>query len=564
MKRSAAAGLFLAAAVTRLLFWQATPDRGWPWSGYYKGDAPLWLDYARALQLGQPFELGLPIHPPGTAWLVALLWNGEPSGIAWLRLAWLLLGALVPPLVFLAIERSFGMRVALVAGGFCAISTGLLMLSTTINSETPYLILVVLSLWFVRDLFERPRLMRVAAWSALNAVACLVRVDHLLFFLLALLFFAIVWARRGGRTALSPVLLSLLFFALPLIPWHLSAWSAIRRFNEVPRQLSPMEERAISSVEQGLQIPWTAGAQRRHDELPAFVRRTASAFVLATVYYRGGREVHAEDFAILKEAFGYIPRALQRFPFVSLYGPLNFALANNSRATGGFDRSLLEEPPLLTGGAETYPAFLVQGLPPAQLTFFYPPHLLLFNDGYSIGWQWIAQHPRDFGNLAARKAAIFWSGAAHGLTGYGFPIGVSGTRRAVDFVVPDAAPLPIAWRLALLLSALAGAVTARRAPDLWPWLLFLASKLAVSVLFFGYARLGAVVIPVIALLIALAFQRRLARIPANVLTAVLVVVLAADTVRVATRPTLFIDAHPAVTVDVDPPDLHRDQRVDVR
>ena len=559
----AAAALFLVSVVTRLLFWQATPDRHWPWSAYYKGDAPLWLDFARAIQLDQPFELGLPIHPPGTAWLVALLWNGEASGVAWLRLAWLLLGALIPPLVFLAVKRSFDMRTAVVAGGFCTISTGLLMLSTTIDSETPYLILVAASLWFVRDLLEGAGRIRIAVWSALNAAACLVRVDHLLFFLFALSFFTIVWIRRDGRGAVPRVLLALVFFALPLVPWHVSAWSAIRRFNEVPRQLSPIEEQAISTVESSLQhIPWTADARRRHDELPAFVQRTASAFVLATVYYRGGREVRAEDFTILEEAFGYVPRPLQRFPFVSLYGPLNFALANNARATGGFDRSLLDESPPLAGGAQSYPPFLVQGLPPEQLTFFYPPHLRLFNDGYAIGWQWIAQHPRDFVRLAMRKVGIFWSGAAHGLTGYGAPSRLSGTRRAVDLLVPDSNPLTIIWRTALLLLALAGIATAWRTLELWPWLLFLASKLAVSVLFFGYARQGAVVIPVIALLLALAARPLLTRIPTTALAGVLLVAVAAEAVRVATRPNIFIDSQPA-TIEPAPADVHRDQRVEV-
>lgn len=554
--------LFLASAIARLLFWQATPDRSWPWSAYYKGDAPLWLDYARAIQLGQPFELGLPIHPPGTAWLVALLWNGEPSGIASLRLAWVFLGALIPPLLFLAVERPFGMRIAAFAGAFCAISTGLLMLSTSINSETPYLILVVLSLWLTGTLASPPAL-RIAGWSALNGVACLVRVDHLLFFLMALSFFAVVWARRGER-AIYRVLLAVLFFVLPLIPWHLSAWSAIRRFNEIPRQLSPTEEQAIGSVEQSLQMPWTAGAQQRRDELPAFVRRTASAFVLATVYYRGGREIRAEDFAILKEAFGYVPRPLRTFPFVSLYGPLNFALANNARANGGFDRSLLEEPPPLAGGVHAYPSFLVQGLPPAQLTFFYPPHLRMFNDGYSIGWRWIAQHPRDAASLAMRKAAIFWSGAAHGLTGYGFPASLSGTRRAVDVVIADSSAVTTTWRIALLLLALAGIAVGWRASDLWPWLFFIASRLVVSVLFFGYARLGALTIPVIALLLALASQRLLARIPVTALAVILLLAIAADAVRVATRPTLLIDSQAVIGIDSDPPDLHRDQRVDVR
>lgn len=562
-----AAALFLISVIARLLFWQATPDRNWPWSAYYKGDAPLWLDYARSMQLGQPFELGLPIHPPGTAWLVALLWNGEASGIASLRLAWLLLGALVPPLVYLAVQRSFSARVALFAGGFCAISTGLLVLSTSIDSETPYLVLVAASFWFVRDLLDSRRAVSVplAVWSALNAVACLVRVDHLLFYLLALACFAIVWLRRGGGGGVAArVLLSLLFFVLPLVPWHLTAWSAIRRFNEVPRQLSPTEEQAITSVERSLQhVPWTAGARQRRDALPAFVRRTASVFVLATAYYRGGREVRAEDFAVLEEAFGYVPEPLQRFPFISLYGPLNFALANHPGATGGFDRAPLDAPPPLAGGAQAYPYFLVQGLPPAQLTFFYPPHLRLFNEGYSVGWQWIAGHPGDFARLAARKLAIFWSGAAHGLTGYGLPAGLSGPRRAVDMLVPDPGPLALAWRVLLLLAALAGVAAAWRAPELWPWLLFLAAKIAVTVLFFGYARQGAIVIPVLALLVAIAARRWLDRVPIRAFAAIVLVMIAADAVRVATRPALSIDHRPATTSDPDPSDVHRDQRVDV-
>jgi hypothetical protein len=563
---SSAAALFLISVITRVLFWQATADRHWPWSAYYKGDAPLWLDYARSMQLGQPFELGLPIHPPGTAWLVAMLWNGEASGIASLRLAWLLLGALVPPLVYLAVQRSFGARVALFAGGFCAISTGLLVLSTSIDSETPYLVLVAASFWFVHDLLGPRRGISVplVMWSALNAVACLVRVDHLLFYLLALAFFAVTWMRRGGGGVVARVLVSLLFFVLPLVPWHLTAWSAIRRFNEVPRQLSPIEEQAIARVESTLQhVPWTAAARQRRDELPAFVRRTASVFVLATTYYRGGREVRAEDFAVLEQAFGYVPAPLQRYAFVSLYGPLNFALANHRGATGGFDRAPLDEPPPLAGGAKAYPSFLVQGLPPPQLTFFYPPHLRLFNEGYSVGWQWMAGHPGDFARLAGRKLAIFWSGAAHGVTGYGLPAGLSGPRRAVDLVVPDPGPLAFVWRVVLLLAALAGIAAAWRAPELWPWLLLLAVKLSVTVLFFGYARQGAIVIPVVALLVALAARPLLARVSVRAFAAIALVTIAADAVRVATRPALSIDHRPATTSDPDPSDVHRDQRVDV-
>lgn len=565
--------IFVAALASRLLFWQATPDRAWAWTAYFKGDAPVWLDYARAIDQGQTFELGLPIHPPGAAWLVALLWNGLPSGIAWLRFSWVFMGALVPLVVFLAAERSFGFRVAVIAGGWSAISTGLLILSTSINNETPYLVLALGSLWFVKDLRERPRIGRIALWSALSAIACLFRVEHVLFYLLVIGFLAIGWIRSGASGAAKLVMTSFLFFALPLLPWHFSAWSAIRRFNEEPRRLTPMEERAVRGVEESLpQVRWTAEAQRRRDELPAFLGRTAAAFVLATVYHRGGREVRGEDLDILEQAFGYFPRPLRRFPFVSSYGPLNFALANHSGATGGFDRSLLEQAPPLAGGAMRYPSFLVQGLPPERFTFVYPPHLRLFNEGYSIGCKWIADHPREFARLAARKVSIFWSGAALGVTGYNLPLGLSGLRRSVDLVTPDGGASWIFWRPGFLVFSALGLLAAWRHSALWPWLLLLASKVVVTILFFGYGRQGATMIPILAVLSGLAADRWIfPRVPplvekraAPLLLAMLLIAVGVDAARFIAKPVVRLAGRTIGAVDPFPPDLHRDHRLEIR
>jgi len=534
--------LFGASLLLRLLFWRATPDRDWGWSAYLKGDAPLWLEYARALQLGETFELGIPIHPPGTAWVASLVWDGVPAHVAVVRFAWVVLGALVPLLLFLAAERSFGLRAAALAGSLTAVATSLLVLSTTVCSETPYLVLTLASLYFVEDLLGEPRAGRLAAFSALSSVACLFRAEHLLFFLPALLFFALRWERPFRRAAAA-----LVFFALPLVPWHLHAWSSIRRFNEEPRVLTPIEEKAVGAVEQALRyLPWDAEALRKRAELPGFARRTATAFVLATVGYRGGTEVHGSDFRILEEAFGSTPRRLGRFPFVTSYGPLNFALANHAGARGGFERAPLEARPPLTGGADRYPPFLVQGLPPPQLTFFYPPHLELFNDGYAIGWRWIASNPAAFARLAARKLAIFWSGAASGATGWF----LSGRRRAVDMVTSGSR----LWSIGVLLGAITGAVAGARRSALQPWLLFLASKVLVTLAFFGYARQGALIVPVLALLAALAVERwvpaatRLA--PALLLT----VALLAEAGRALARPEMRLDGQPVGASDPVPPD----------
>ncbi len=374
--------------------------------------------------------------------------------------------------------------------------------------------------------------------------------------------------RRGSR-ALRWVAASLLFFTLPLVPWHLSAWAAIRRFNEEPRQLTPTEESAVSEVEQRLSaMPWTPDARRERDRLPAFVRRTGSAFVLATVAHRGGREVRGEDFRILEEAFGYFPRPLAGHPFVSSYGPLNFYLANNPDASGGFVRSPLERPPPLEGGAALYPRALVTGLPPGDLSFVYPAHLRLFNDGYSLGWKWIRENPGDFARLAVTKLSMFWAGAAMGFTGWNAPLGASGSRRAVDMVAPPGGPVATAWRFAVLGMVVAGVVAARRRFALYPWLAFLASKIVVTAAFFGYARQGAVVIPVVGLLVALALERWLpTRLPARVPTRLTVLLLlfgvGAETARFLSRPVVRVDGLSVGKVDPFPPGDHRERRVEV-
>jgi hypothetical protein len=294
--------------------------------------------------------------------------------------------------------------------------------------------------------------------------------------------------------------------------------------------------------------------------------------VAATVAHRGGSEVRAEDFGILEEAFGDVPRPLARHPFVSGYGALNFFLANRPGGSGGFDRSPLDEPPPLAGGRERYPAFLVQGLPPADLTFVYPPHVRLYNDGYALGWQAIRERPSEWVRLCARKLRLFWSGASLGVGGFGLPVGLSGLRRAVDLVVPQG-PVAAAWSVLVLLAAAGGLVAGRRRPALVPWLALLGSKLAATVLFFGYARQGATTVPVIALLAALAVERwvlpRVPAMPPRRVAALAAIALAAPVVvegaRWLSSPDVTVDGRTiGPAADPFPVREHRDQAVRVR
>jgi hypothetical protein len=91
----------------------------------------------------------------------------------------------------------------------------------------------------------------------------------------------------------------------------------------------------------------------------------------------------------------------------------------------------------------------------------------------------------------------------------------------------------------------------------------------VTVAFFGYARQGAAVFPVVALLAALAAARwipSLARVPpGRIVRAAALVLLAAvvtEGVRALHPPSLTVDGRALDEGDTE--DVHKDQRIDAR
>lgn len=558
--------VFATAFAVRLLAWRATPDAAWAGSARYVGDADLWLAYARSLVAGRPFELGLPLRPPGNAWLLSSL-LGAGGGVGAAKLLWCLLGALVCWLVYRAVRPAFGYGAALACGLLCAGSTALVTLSTSLNNETPYLAVAVATLALGQRLEARPAAGRAALWGALGAAGCLLRAEHLLFVLLAAGWHAAAapaLRRRGVALAAAAG------FLLPLVPWHAAAWGAIARFNAVPPPTAA--ERAQADLERALaaRVAWAPEAAAVRDRWPAFARRTAANFVAATVAHRGRRRVEAADLAILDDAFAARPAPLSAHPFVALYGGLNFHLANHAGADGGFSRRPLERAPPLAGGAARYPAPLVAGLPPPDLTLAYPPHLAAVEEGWRLGGRWIAAHPGDAAALAGRKLSRFWAGAALGLTGYGLPLGETAVRWPVDLAVPRGGGLATAWRWLVLAAALAGVAAARPRRALVPWLLYAASRLAAALLFFGYARVGATVVPVVALSVVLAARwgwRRLAarfgwpapaalspRRALAAAAAAALLLVAVEAVRWADPPRLTLDGRPVTAAGPFAPD----------
>jgi hypothetical protein len=568
--------VFSVALVSRVAFWQATPDRDWPHSALYKGDALVWTAYAAALGRGQAFELGLPLRPPGNGYLLSWLGVTGPGDAGGAKLVWCLLGALAVALFFRAAWAAFDLPTAFGVALWCSFSTALMILSTSLNNETPYLVLVgILLLLSPRIAAERssgPLLL----WGAVNGLACLVRVEHALLFALGLAWLALcrrpamASGRKRWRTLAVPLGLPIVAWGAVLAPWHLASWTSIHAFNTEERSQGQATEAAQAGIERALAgLAWTPAAMAEREQLPAFARRSASNFVAATVAWRGGREVDGDDFVILDQAFGMRPRPLQGHPLVALYGPLNFYLAQRPAAPVGFDPGGLDRPPPLVGGGARYPAPLIAGLPPRELNFQYPPHLELITDGYRLGAGAIAGNPTRFLRRSLARLEVLWQGASLGWTGYDLPWGLAGVRRAVDLAVPTGRSFA-AWRLALFALCAGGLWLARREWVVWLWFLFALHKMVATVLFFGYARHGATLVPVVALLTTIALvrtlgrQRPLARRMPIVLLVMAALGLGLEARRWLAPPTLALDDRPVVARDPFPADDHLEHRLSVR
>jgi hypothetical protein len=109
---------------------------------------------------------------------------------------------------------------------------------------------------------------------------------------------------------------------------------------------------------------------------------------------------------------------------------------------------------------------------------------------------------------------------------------------------------------------LTGIVLAGRRAALVPWLLLLATRLAVTLLFFGYARQGAMAIPIVAILLALAVERVLHVRPSRLAFAVLAVGVTLEAARFVSKPQARLDGARIGRSDPHPPDEHDAHRLE--
>lgn len=493
-----AAGVFGLALLTRLLFLFASVDRAWPHSIWYEGDAPTWVRWAQALARGEAFEFDLPLRTPGVAYLLHWLsfggdpaWGGAeggPSFLLW-KVLWCAMSAAACAVAYLGFRQVFNRRVSLIAAMLCAFSFGLYVTATSLNNETPYMLVLFTSMWLTLRVMRGagPAWLMIVVLAVLHGAAMLLRAEHALAVVMMAAYMMLSAAPvvRARMWRLAPVMIA--GAVAVCLPWSIRGSIAVDRFNTQHEPL-PVYEQAP--------IPWTNEARAALDALPAFARDGNFRYITFLARQTGQTQVTAEHVdAFFTEQFSYVPQPLSRYVFVSSKGGLDFAMANlvDPAHHGGFSREAL-------GGDQV------------EFAFGNPDHLQLFNHGYSIGLKGIADDVPGWLSLVSRKPQRFCDGVSLGLTARNLPIGAEGTRYPVDLVTPRAGDRwAIVWRIIVLTMLLGGVVVfmVRRSelpPGAGVWLLIIAYKIAVTVLFYGYARQAVSILPAFFLLMAMTIE----------------------------------------------------------
>lgn len=515
------AAIAIFAAAIRLVFLFGAGDRFWPHSTYFEGDAPLFAEWAAALDRGETFEQGLPLHAPVVPCLMH--WLAPPAGPAAtrdfvrLKAVWCVVSGITCGLLLLVVATSAGRRAGLVAALLCAAYFGAYVSATSLTGETLYAGLIVAAVGLTQAFRRATSWPAAIALGGIHGVATLLRAEHPLLALLMLA--AMLWrpatkpgpaqtlpARDdAGESAESPpsnvpatlrsralrTFATLLILLAVCASWAISSRAAIQRLNTV--ETTPVDYASLG-------VEWTPDAREFIASLPAFARRDNAVYISAAFRTAGRPQVTAADARLLLERqFGYIPQPMQEWVLASSQGPLAFALANHPRADGGFSKAALD--------ARFGPN------PALQLSL--PAHLRLYNEGFSAGWQWIRNDWSAWRTLAAHKLERFWAGATLGFGATNAPLGRSGQRNAVDLATPVDSNGTQAWRWGWLAFLSVGGLVAllRRVCRLW--LLVIAFKLLVTLAFFGYARQAVSIAPAFCVLAALAIDEILRRLPSS-------------------------------------------------
>lgn len=450
-------GLSLLAWFHRICLLYSNRDRAWPFSLFYEGDAETFFNYAVAIRQGQLYDSGIPFHPPLFPHLLALVQEllgvgttSSPGANVAVRLLLALVGSLPVGLLYVLARPYLGRAAALCAALLATYHFGLGVIAIAPVSEAFYLTLLLSALvWWSRGFDhalsapreDRGRERRAGGESAGASVRG--------------------WLQGAGLGVLSGLLAltraeGLLFGVVLLLVLALTGRG------RATKQAALLGAVALVAT----LAPWTIS---NYSRLTALNRSLAGA----------------------------IAEPVPTFVPVTLYGPLNLALANHEGADGTFSRESLD--PKSFG---------------ARLELRDPDHLRYLLHGDQLAFRYISQHPGAWLALVLRKWSLYFDALRLGFTQWDLPGGLSGLRRPVDLFVPHS-PLALFLTWPLLLGGVLLAWRGSPATRRWLGLTALLSglSLATTALFFGYARQAILLLPLWLGLMAVSITALLARLP---------------------------------------------------
>ena len=476
--------VFALALLVRVLFLYATSDHVWPHSALYEGDAPVWVRWAQSLGRGEAFEFDLPMRTPAIAFALHWFVPGIlAAAFTLLKLVWCMISAATCAMLFVIVQRELSTRIAWIASMLLCFAFGSYELATSLNNEAPYAFLLVLLLGATVRWIEAPRALLALAIGVLHAVAMLVRAEHALLIAAFLLYAAL--ATRSWRAAGSLVLVPAMAVCVCL-PWIWRSHAAAVRFNTI--ETTPID---FANADP----PWTMEAQAVLSSLPAFARQGNFAFIQSVSKSSGKTRVDRVDVnGFFRDKFGYVPEALSTWTLISSKGALDFALANHPASDGGFSLAALQD------GFDAQP----------EWSFGRPSHLRLYNHGYEVGWNWIRADFRAWSRLVLKKFERFFDGVTLGWTAHDLPYGRSSKRAPVDLATPILGNQVCAILIPAVI--LAGMFLGWRRNLAALCLIVIASKLIVTVAYYGYARQAVSIEPAWFLFAAIAIDALLSRL----------------------------------------------------
>ncbi|HKH48633.1 MAG TPA: hypothetical protein VKM72_28550 [Thermoanaerobaculia bacterium] len=437
-----AVGLTLLSWLHRLAFLRSNRDWDWAYTFFYEGDSEVFYNYARAILGGTPYDNGIPFHPPGFAYVLAFVHgllgaSGPADKVPYFaeKAVVALIGSASIGLLYLLARPYVGRTVALLAAFLGIYSFGLYVLHVAPVTEGTYQTLFLLCLLFWTRRFEHPLSAPLDRSSLQNAPR---RAGPAGALLLGLLLGALALIRVEGAL-------------VGLILGSVGLWGWLRASREAgaPRSwnLAGLRPWALVLIGWVLAVaPWTV---RNAVRLSETNERLALAEPLPT----------------------FVP--------LTIYGPINLALANNPQADGTFSR-----------------AFLSSSSHSGVLDLKDPQHLRFILHGDEMARDWALENPGAALQLLGRKWGHFFEAWRLGWTQWDVPGGLHGFRRPVDVFVPHST-LAVWINLLLAVLGLALCLGTAGGPRRWGALVLLMTcvGLVSTGLFFGYVRQGLLYLP---------------------------------------------------------------------